>query len=108
MSPTLRRLAPLALTLSLAATAMAAQQPAAGPGHSAPQAATSSLLSLWSGWLTRLWAEEGCVIDPNGRCAKAPRTHAGCILAPNGRCATGPRTDAGCIIDPDGRCRNSQ
>ena len=107
-----RRLVLLTLTLALAIPwlAMAAPGPAAGAGHHAvpTSSASSSLLSLWSGWITRLWAEEGCVIDPDGRCAKAPLTHEGCIIDPSGHCATGPQTDAGCILDPNGGCKSGQ
>ncbi|HZF13894.1 MAG TPA: hypothetical protein VFE33_34305 [Thermoanaerobaculia bacterium] len=104
-----RRLALLALALALATPwlVMAAPHPAAKGAIQAPSA-PSSLLSLWSGWLTRLWADAGCIIDPDGRCATAPLTHEGCIADPSGRCATGPQTDAGCIIDPSGGCRVSQ
>ena len=47
---------------------------------------------LWS-YFTNLWSEEGCRIDPDGRCsphsfAPAPTDH----------------MDSGCRIDPDGRC----
>jgi hypothetical protein len=42
---------------------------------------------LWS-LLTSAWsapsADEGCGLDPDGRCKPAPRTNAGCGLDPNG------------------------
>ncbi len=53
-----------ALTLGLALTSLApaaAFQPA--PHPTAPAAVSE----LWS-WLHRLWAKEGCHIDPNGHC----------------------------------------
>lgn len=69
---------------------------------------------LW-GALTGIWAEAGCIIDPNGGCtpvSAAPGTDEGCILDPNGGCAAvqaeppspAPATDEGCIIDPNGGC----
>jgi hypothetical protein len=45
----------------------------------------------WS-FLKGLWSEEGCRIDPDGRCLT------GAPQAPQ------PRTDTGCMIDPSGRC----
>ncbi len=45
---------------------------------------------VW-GLLEHIWAEHGCVIDPNGRCLPDPGTSS----------LTG---DNGCILDPDGRC----
>ena len=67
--------------------------------------------SFWN-LLTAVWGESspdgGCVADPDGRCAPAPRpqSDAGCIADPNGRCAPQPQSDAGCIADPSGgpRC----
>jgi hypothetical protein len=43
---------------------------------------------LWT-FLKSAWSEEGCMIDPDGRCVPAPQ----------------PQGDSGCMIDPDGRCR---
>ena len=75
---------------------------------------TDFLGRLW-GTLTGIWAEAGCIIDPNGGCGPAsavPGTDAGCIADPNGGCAAvqaeppapAPGTDEGCIIDPNGGC----
>jgi hypothetical protein len=67
------------------------------------------LASLWS-WLAQLWSENGCIIDPGGRCSTAPTvpsTDNGCGIDPGGRCTsapTVPSTDNGCGIDPWGRC----
>jgi hypothetical protein len=48
-------------------------------------APASDLFSrLWS-FLTSVWSDTGCMIDPDGHCIA-------------------PRTDEGCHIDPDGRC----
>ncbi|MGH7483976.1 MAG: hypothetical protein ACREMY_00045 [bacterium] len=63
---------------------------------------------FWS-FLTRLWAKNGCEVDPNGRCLPASPQAAdnGCSADPNGRCL--PRLsqeagDNGCSADPSGRC----
>jgi hypothetical protein len=90
-------------------------QPAwgASPGGQ-PLRAAGLLDRLWSA-MTGIWAEAGCIIDPNGGCAPtptAPGTDEGCIADPNGGCvavqaeppAPAPSTDEGCIIDPHGGC----
>jgi len=96
-SPSLRR---TALVLLLAALLAPSWALAAGP--QAP-AAPSLLARAWS-LLASLWGEEGCNVDPSGRCVPAPRTDTGCNLDPNGRCVTAPTTDTGCGLDPNGRC----
>ncbi len=48
------------------------------------------LQPLWT-LVSSLWgqpAQEGCGMDPNGRCLPAPQ----------------PTSDIGCGMDPDGRC----
>ncbi|HKI02636.1 MAG TPA: hypothetical protein VKK31_11710 [Thermoanaerobaculia bacterium] len=57
---------------------------------------------LWS-FLTRVWAKEGCRIDPSGRCLDDKN---GCSVDPNGRCLVVPEVTLknGCSIDPYGRC----
>jgi len=35
-------------------------------------------------WWTGLWADEGCIIDPGGRCAPAPSQDEGCGIDPSG------------------------
>lgn len=36
-------------------------------------------------WLTAVWAEAGCIIDPGGKCrAAAEQVDAGCGIDPNG------------------------
>ncbi|HWN40854.1 MAG TPA: hypothetical protein VNW71_01470 [Thermoanaerobaculia bacterium] len=46
---------------------------------------------VWS-FLTSLWSESGCRIDPNGGCAPEPMPM--------------DDTDSGCHIDPNGGCRS--
>ncbi|HEX7185119.1 MAG TPA: hypothetical protein VF756_25045 [Thermoanaerobaculia bacterium] len=95
-----RRFAVLALSLALIAPwGASAAGPKSEPGR---EAAAQALTGLWS-WLTRLWAENGCLIDPDG-CAGAQRDN-GCILDPDG-CAT-TQVDNGCILDPNG-CASTQ
>jgi hypothetical protein len=64
----------------------------------------------WLGFLSHLWAPQGCGLEPVGGCGNAstptPRDE-GCMLEPVGRCtnasAPAPR-DHGCMVDPVGRC----
>ena len=48
----------------------------------------AQLLSLWS---SPEQIDEGCIMDPNGRClgAPAPQSDAGCIMDPSGGCSKG-------------------
>ena len=48
---------------------------------------------LWR-WLTGLWNEAGCQLDPDGRC----------ITPPGGGSGSSTQVDAGCHIDPNGIC----
>jgi hypothetical protein len=68
------------------------------------------LAPLWS-FLGRLWAKEGCGLDPHGRCTTSPvTTDEGCGLDPSGTCDTvnAPEIlDAGCGLDPHGQCYGS-
>jgi hypothetical protein len=117
--------------LFLLCAILAAPWATAAPQRSHPpqaiQAIAPAPLDLlgrsWS-FLKSLWSEEGCMIDPDGRCgtrkAQAPqpsflknlRSEEGCRIDPDGRCLTGapqapqPRTDTGCMIDPSGRCHS--
>ena len=118
-----RRALPLLLCAGLlAAGASAASPHQPKPTEAAAPVAPSLLDRAWR-FFQSLWAEEGCRIDPNGRCATgtsqapAPRSlfgESGCRIDPNGRCATGtapaPRpataTDTGCRLDPDGLCHS--
>jgi hypothetical protein len=65
------------------------------------------LAPLWS-FLGRLWAKEGCGLDPSGRCATSPvTTDVGCGLDPSGACkpaSTPESLDVGCGLDPSGQC----
>jgi len=104
---------------SLAAAAPRKAQPPK-PAAEAPLAPSALLYRAWSA-LQSLWSEEGCRLDPNGRCLTnavqvptTPHTEEGCMLDPSGRCLTGaaawlppstPHTDTGCMLDPNGRCR---
>src|SRR5947209_8771818 len=56
-------------------------------------AGLSLLNQLWS-TLRALWGEEGCNIDPSGRCLPTPAPQPPSTL----------QTDNGCGIDPSGRC----
>jgi hypothetical protein len=70
---------------TLAALVLAASLAAAGP---------AGLFDPFWRLLTRAWNEEGCHLDPGGRCA-------------TGTAAAPPPTaqgDEGCYIDPSGRC----
>jgi hypothetical protein len=63
---------------------------------------------LWSGfvaWLTTgslssLWAEDGLMIDPDGR--TSPQRDEGSQIDPDGRARNTMRTDEGSQIDPNG------
>ncbi len=65
----------------------------------------------WLEVLVRLWAVSGCILDPNGDCRNGngalPREE-GCGIDPGGKCAAAPIwAHSGCIIDPNGGCRDS-
>jgi hypothetical protein len=51
------------------------------------------LARLWSA-VTALWSEEGCSVDPYGRCGAA-----------NSPAAPAEKLDNGCKIDPFGGCK---
>ncbi|MEP7011565.1 MAG: hypothetical protein ABJC13_14680 [Acidobacteriota bacterium] len=67
----------------------------------------------WS-FLSALWEEEGCSLDPHGgrgpSSAPVPiLSDVGCSLDPYGRCGSSSAPapilrDAGCVVDPEGRC----
>lgn len=68
----------------------------------------------WLGFLSNLWAPEGCMVEPVGGCRDSNAStpillDQGCGLDPVGRCtsasAPAPR-DEGCGVEPVGGCRN--
>lgn len=110
--PLARRAVALLIILAVAAPLAAAPIHRSGPARF--EAATP-FASLWI-WLSHIWAKNGCMIDPWGRClpstAPAPPAGAdnGCSIDPHGACHSAaspfPATDNGCGIDPGGRCGN--
>jgi hypothetical protein len=62
---------------------------AAGPRQEDVRPAANFFEQAWS-FLTSLWSEEGCHIDPNGDCAPEIRpmddNDEGCRIDPNGGC----------------------
>jgi hypothetical protein len=113
--------------LLLLCAVLAAPWATAAPRRSHPPQAVApaplDLLGLSWSFLKSFWSEEGCDIDPNGRCITRPTqvsppkslwSEEGCMIDPSGRCLTSaiqapqPRTDTdtGCGIDPDGRCHS--
>lgn len=90
--------------------------PAARAVDLQPSEARTSRNLLGQVWdfLERLWAEHGCVLDPDGLCLPDSATSSitgehGCVIDPNGRCLPDSGTstltgDNGCIADPNGRC----
>lgn len=75
----------LVLILLLAAPAVQAAERAT---HKSPAAAIPGLIAQAWDFLTRIWAENGCGLDPDGRCVPEPT----------------PETDNGCGLDPNGGC----
>ena len=88
-----RRLAVLVLSLALVAPS------GASATVTGPEPGREPVASLW-GWLTALWAEAGCRIDPSG-CAAAQGDN-GCRADPNGCATEDPSLDNGCRADPSG------
>jgi hypothetical protein len=91
-SPALRRTTLLLLLCIALATPWAATAAPHNP-RPAPAAAPAPLSRFWS-FLQSLWGEEGCMLDPSGRCKTAAAQ------------APAPNTDTGCMIDPSGRCHS--
>src|SRR4051812_24797957 len=85
-----RALAALLLGAAILAPAISAAplrpHPAPLPANLSLGSPWDALAQLWTS-LTRLWAEEGCTIDPDGHCKNV-------LLRPTG--------DNGCSIDPSG------
>jgi hypothetical protein len=113
-TPLSRRVIGLLLILAVAVPLTASPIHSSDPVHFE---ATAPLASLW-GWLSHVWAKNGCMIDPNGPCLPAtgsiPAPPAGaddgCGIDPSGRCQSAPNplpaAENGCGIDPNGRCRS--
>ena len=110
--PLTRRIVVLLLILAVAAPL------AAAPIHRSDPVrleVAAPLASLW-GWLSHVWAKNGCGLDPHGNClpgsSSAPNAPTGadngCGIDPGGRCQPAaiplPAADNGCGIDPWGRC----
>lgn len=100
-----RRIAVAFLLAVFLVAPWAAAEPRDDRGAASPQL----LAQLWS-WLSTLWSEEGCMLDPDGRCGGAPapaHLDEGCMLDPSGGCRetpSPPYQQEGCMIDPSGRC----
>lgn len=103
--------------LLLAAVLTAPLTAAAEPGARIDQQAWDVLARLWNA-LTVVWGDNGCMIDPYGRCAENNATTPepsesldnGCKMDPFGGCVTNTATteslDNGCSVDPFGGCRS--
>lgn len=121
LSSSRRVFVPLLLALVLLTPSVSTAGPSPTGSRPATSAAPLSVLGhLWS-LLVSVLRDEGCYIDPGGRCASKPATapvptvqgDSGCYIDPDGRCATQPSTapvptvqgDTGCMIDPNGWCR---
>jgi hypothetical protein len=92
-----RRLSRLILSLALAVLCMTG---------AAEARSRSKEVSRFPSWLTWIWNEIGCTLDPHGNCAKDSATtpgDIGCQLDPSGR-SVAVTGDIGCTLDPDGRC----
>ena len=87
-----RKALPLLLCASLFASWASAAAPRK-PAAARPAPVSSGLLDRAWSFLQSLWGEEGCRLDPDGRCA----TRATEVQ---------PTTDTGCMLDPSGRCHS--
>jgi hypothetical protein len=93
------------IALFLALSLLVAPWAFAGPSGESGQ---GFFLQAWN-LLTSFWSDEGCNIDPNGRCIPMPASlDTGCNIDPDGRCLSSPgvqvpMSDTGCNIDPNGR-----
>lgn len=52
-----------------------------------------------------VWTNNGCEMDPSGRCWDSVQRENGSILAPDGD-VDSSWADNGCEFDPNGRCRS--
>lgn len=102
------RLAAVFITLLLLAPWSAQARPLESSGP------LGSAVASFTEWITALFGDYGCVVDPNGACrgagASADQPDYGCTMDPNGRCrdlsTAADQIDIGCSSDPDGRCRD--
>jgi len=108
------------LVLATAVPSVLAGEPGSYPNRGAAGVSLVDLLGRAWGGLVSLWIENGCIIDPDGRCAAGqsemgldPAQDNGCGIDPSGGCAAGqsemglvPAQDNGCIADPSGGCRS--
>lgn len=83
--------AALLLVFILLLTTPVAQAAERGARESPVAGMPGLIVQAWD-TLARLWAENGCRIDPSGGCVPEPVAEA--------------EADNGCRIDPDGRCAN--
>lgn len=90
------KIAVLLLGAVLAAPWVSAAAPQAQPAPRTAGGFGAVLGRLWS-TLTSLWGDEGCSLDPYGRCAGAGGSAA----------SSGATLDNGCSPDPYGRCTGS-
>ena len=104
----------LVLILLLGVPATQAAEPGSrhSPAHNGSgSAAWDVFTQVWT-YLTRAWAANGCIIDPDGRCLPTSSATAeadnGCGIDPDGRClplaSATAEADNGCRLDPSGRC----
>lgn len=106
-TPSLRFMAPI-----FVAAALLAAPPARAAGW-----LSSPFEGIWTR-LSTLWADTGCIYDPNGRCRdqagqpKGITAETGCVIDPHGGCRgeavqpSGIIAETGCVIDPSGSCRD--
>jgi hypothetical protein len=94
------------LVLLLLPAALQAAEPLRGAPS--PLLSWEVLARFWS-VLTGSLADNGCEVDPDGRCRFSPAVvDNGCEADPSGRCRplSAVTVDNGCEVDPNGRCRN--
>lgn len=84
---------------------------ASAAGRAAP-APPDLFQQAWSFFMS-IWFDEGCHIDPDGRCGLPQiQPDEGCNIDPDGRCGKSLLAppaplvlpDSGCDVDPFGRC----
>lgn len=105
--PTSRPLVP-ALVLCFLVLAFLSP-PAARASSGWDEGGVSSWVGRLWGSLSAVWGEEGCIMDPDGRCRSgaAAEREIGCGIDGNGSCRSGLAVDreAGCDIDGNGGCK---